>query len=111
MLDESEQIRMATIEFGSHIVEDAYKAVGLPWASVTPELSYDELKEQAIAERHPDFAVADAERVGADCLVTNDQNLLKHSPVATLSCVYALAYLKTLGVNLSRERGTGERVV
>ncbi len=60
MLDESEQIRMAALEHGSHIVEDAYKAAGLPWPPATPELSYDELKERAFAERHADFAVTDA---------------------------------------------------
>lgn len=41
-------------------------------------------------------AVAAAQRAHADCLVTNDQNLLKHSPVAALSCTDALAYLQAL---------------
>lgn len=45
-------------------------------------------------KRQP-HAVA-AQRAHADCLVTNDQNLLKHSPVAALSCTDALAYLQAL---------------
>lgn len=49
---------------------------------------------------HEDYednlVVAAAQRARAGCLVTNDQNLLKHSPVAVLSCTDALAYLQAL---------------
>ena len=49
---------------------------------------------------HEDYednlVVAAAQRAHADCLVTNDQNLLKHSPIAALSCTDALAYLQAL---------------
>ena len=50
---------------------------------------------------HEDYegnlVVAAVQRAHADCLVTNDQGLIRHSPVAALSCVDALAYLDTLG--------------
>ncbi len=53
--DESQRSRIAAIERGSHIVEDAYKAAGLPWSSPKPEPSYEELKEQAYFDRYADL--------------------------------------------------------
>ena len=54
-------------------------------------------KQRCLHEDYEDnLVVAAAKRAHADCLVTNDQNLLKHSPVAALSCTDALAYLQAL---------------
>ncbi len=51
-MDESQQARMAAIERGSHIVEDAYRTFDLSWPAGLPEPSFDELKAQAYAERY-----------------------------------------------------------
>lgn len=40
------------------------------------------------------LVIAAAQRAHADCLVTNDQELLRRSPVAALSCRDAIAYLR-----------------
>ena len=54
-------------------------------------------KQRCLHEDYEDnLVVAAAQRANADCLVTNDQNLLKHSPAAALSCADALAYLQAL---------------
>ena len=54
-------------------------------------------KQRCLHEDYEDnLVVAAAQRAHADCLVTNDQNLLEHSPVAALSCADALAYLQAL---------------
>lgn len=56
----------------------------------------------ACAQRplHDDYednlVVAAAQRAHADCLVTNDEQLLRHSPVATLSCRDATTYLRAM---------------
>ncbi len=49
---------------------------------------------------HDDYednlVVAAAQRSRADCLVTNDEKLLRHSPVATFSCRDAAIYLRAM---------------
>ena len=44
-----------------------------------------------------DLLIAAAQRAQADYLVTNDERLLKHAPVAALSARDALAALRALG--------------
>lgn len=49
---------------------------------------------------HEDYednlVIAAAQRSGADLLVTNDESLVRHSPVAALTCEDALLYLRSL---------------
>lgn len=53
-------------------------------------------KQRCLHEDYEDNLVVAAQRAHADCLATNDQNLLKHSPVAALSCTDALTYLQAV---------------
>ena len=56
-------------------------------------------KQRCLHEDYEDnLVVAAAQRACADCLVTNDQNLLKHSPVAAGS-------VEKVGVRLGSEGG------
>lgn len=62
---------------------------------------FDVIRARKGRRLHNDYednlVVAAAQRAKADLLVTNDQLLLKHSPVATLCVTDALAYAETLG--------------
>lgn len=57
---------------------------------------------------HPDFeddlVIAAAVRADAGCVVTNDRELVQHSPVAALTCEDALAYLHAFGNAADRDR-------
>ena len=55
------------------------------------------------ADYEDNLVLAAAERACADLLVTNDEQLLKHAPVAALDLTDAIAYLETL------ERDEGEK--
>lgn len=48
------------------------------------------------ADFEDDLVLAAAQRAGADLLVTSDEQLRRHAPVAALSVPDALAYLQTL---------------
>ena len=49
------------------------------------------------ADYEDNLVLAAAERSHADLLVTSDEQLLKHAPVAALGLTDAIAYLETLG--------------
>ena len=102
--------RSYRLQFGNESPEAGAQAAGeVAWSclSVMDEIATAVACDQAdvwMARKqrclHEDYGdnlvVAAAQRAHADCLVTNDQNLLKHSPVAALSCADALAYLQAL---------------
>lgn len=49
------------------------------------------------ADFEDDLVIAAAMRTGADCLVTNDEKLLRHCPVAALDVKDALALIESNG--------------
>ena len=72
----------------SEVAPLLYLCLGCPKKRYTSSPLHDDYEDNLV--------VAAAQRSRADCLVTNNEKLLRHSPVATLSCRDAAIYLRAM---------------
>lgn len=104
--------RQARADHGGALLPgDAAAATRIAWGCVermldiamVPNLGYAECREACMLRGvHGDFeddlVVAAALHMGADCLITSDERLMRHAPVACLTPQDALTLLRREGV-------------
>lgn len=93
-LTEHDALIVRTAAWGvvEHLSQEAF-AVGADESDVWLACKYRRVHD----DFEDDLLIAAAQRAQADYLVTNDERLLKHAPVAALSARDALAALRALG--------------